>query len=57
MSLTIIYGLIFATFLTLVIVPVMFYLLNRAKIRFNENKNEEVIKTNFEELQTSKTPK
>lgn len=37
MSLTIIYGLIFATFLTLVIVPVMFYLLNRAKIRFASN--------------------
>ena len=36
MSLTIIYGLTFATFLTLVIVPVMFYLLNRAKIRFAE---------------------
>ena len=34
MSLTIIYGLVFATFLTLVIVPVMFYLLNRVKIRF-----------------------
>jgi multidrug efflux pump subunit AcrB len=33
MSYTIIYGLSFATFLTLVIVPVMFYLLNRAKIR------------------------
>jgi len=37
MSLTIIYGLTFATFLTLVIVPVMFYLLNRAKIRFAGN--------------------
>lgn len=37
MSLTIIYGLVFATFLTLVIVPVMFYLLNRAKIRFATN--------------------
>jgi len=37
MSLTIIYGLTFATFLTLVIVPVMFYLLNRAKIRFADN--------------------
>lgn len=36
MSLTIIYGLTFATFLTLVIVPVMFFLLNRAKIRFAE---------------------
>lgn len=36
MSWTIIYGLSFATFLTLVIIPVMFYLLNRAKIRFAE---------------------
>ncbi|NQY05043.1 MAG: efflux RND transporter permease subunit, partial [Flavobacteriaceae bacterium] len=36
MSWTIIYGLTFATFLTLVIVPVLFYLLNRAKIRFAE---------------------
>jgi multidrug efflux pump len=34
MSWTIIFGLTFATFLTLVIVPTMFYLLNRAKIRF-----------------------
>lgn len=39
---TIIYGLTFATFLTLIIVPVMFYLLNRAKIRLREKK---VIKT------------
>lgn len=38
MSWTIIYGLTFATFLTLVIVPTMFYLLNRAKIRFAEDK-------------------
>tara|TARA_R110002072_G_scaffold166964_3_gene320347 strand:- start:1265 stop:4876 length:3612 start_codon:yes stop_codon:yes gene_type:complete len=36
MSWTIIYGLSFATFLTLVIIPVMFYLLNRAKVRFAE---------------------
>ncbi|WP_299524534.1 efflux RND transporter permease subunit [Winogradskyella sp.] len=44
MSWTIIYGLIFATFLTLVIVPVMFYLLNRAKIRFASNeKNTELV--------------
>jgi multidrug efflux pump subunit AcrB len=42
MSWTIIYGLTFATFLTLVIVPVMFYLLNRAKVRFAENKKENV---------------
>lgn len=38
MSWTIIYGLTFATFLTLVIIPTMFYLLNRAKIRFYEHK-------------------
>lgn len=37
MSYTIIYGLTFATFLTLVIVPVMFYLLNRAKIRLSQD--------------------
>lgn len=36
---TVIFGLVFATFLTLVIVPVMFYLVNRAKIRF-ANKRE-----------------
>jgi len=34
MCLTIIYGLTFATFLTLVIVPVMFFLLKRATLRF-----------------------
>jgi multidrug efflux pump subunit AcrB len=44
MSLTIIYGLIFATFLTLVIVPVMFYLLNRAKVRFAEKSEDNVSK-------------
>jgi multidrug efflux pump len=38
MSWTIIFGLSFATFLTLVIVPTMFYLLNRAKIRFYNDK-------------------
>ncbi|PZD78543.1 hypothetical protein DNG35_05050 [Mesonia sp. K7] len=38
MSWTIIFGLTFATFLTLVIVPTLFYLLNRAKIRFYESK-------------------
>ncbi|MDT8415644.1 MAG: efflux RND transporter permease subunit [Flavobacteriaceae bacterium] len=31
---TVIFGLTFATFLTLVIVPVMYYLVNRAKIKF-----------------------
>lgn len=38
LSWTIIYGLTFATFLTLVIVPVMFYLLNRTKIRMRGQK-------------------
>ncbi len=36
MSWTIIYGLSFATFLTLIIVPVMFFLLNRIKIRMRK---------------------
>jgi multidrug efflux pump len=31
---TVIFGLIFATFLTLVVVPAMFYLSNRAKIKY-----------------------
>ena len=44
MSWTIIFGLTFATFLTLVIVPILFYLLNRAKIRFNESKVQKEIK-------------
>ncbi len=39
LSWTIIFGLSFATFLTLVIVPTMFYLLNRAKIRFADSSN------------------
>ncbi|MGI9527100.1 MAG: efflux RND transporter permease subunit [Weeksellaceae bacterium] len=38
---TVIYGLIFATFLTLVIVPVMQYLVNRLKFRFRYGKNGE----------------
>jgi Cu/Ag efflux pump CusA len=38
---TVIYGLIFATFLTLIIVPVMFYLLNRMKIRIKNRNNKE----------------
>ncbi|RBA29867.1 efflux RND transporter permease subunit [Flavobacterium tibetense] len=33
---TVIYGLIFATFLTLVIVPIMFYLLHLLKLRFSK---------------------
>ncbi|MEH6406828.1 MAG: efflux RND transporter permease subunit [Leeuwenhoekiella sp.] len=39
---TVIFGLVFATFLTLVIVPVMFYLVNRAKVRFaNKRKRKQ----------------
>ena len=38
---TVIYGLVFATFLTLIVVPVLFYLVNRMKIRIkNRNKKE-----------------
>ncbi|MDO9138531.1 MAG: efflux RND transporter permease subunit, partial [Lutibacter sp.] len=37
MSWTIIFGLTFATFLTLVIVPVMYLLLNNLKFRLNRN--------------------
>ncbi len=35
---TVIYGLTFATFLTLVIVPVMYYILFRVQLRFNKSK-------------------
>ncbi len=40
---TVIYGLIFATFLTLIVVPVLFYLINRLKIRFRNRKNKKAI--------------
>jgi len=46
MSWTIIFGLSFATFLTLVIVPTMFYLLNRAKIRFADDTKVKLQKAN-----------
>lgn len=36
---TVIYGLIFATFLTLIVVPVLFYLVNRLKNRFKKRNN------------------
>jgi multidrug efflux pump subunit AcrB len=35
---TVIYGLIFATFLTLIIVPVMFFLLHKGKVKFKKKK-------------------
>ena len=37
---TVIFGLVFATFLTLVVVPVMFYLVNRAKVRFADKRKQ-----------------
>ena len=37
---TVIYGLIFATFLTLVIVPVMFFLLHKGKIKVKKKKKK-----------------
>lgn len=40
---TVIFGLSFATFLTLVVVPVMYYLLNRVKIKFSSNKSNKVM--------------
>ncbi len=38
LSKTVIFGLTFATFLTLVIVPVMYYILFRVQLRLNKNK-------------------
>ena len=35
---TVIFGLVFATFLTLVVVPVMFYLVNRAKVHVSDRR-------------------
>jgi multidrug efflux pump len=39
---TVIYGLIFATFLTLIVVPVLFYLVNRVKVRFKNRKKSKL---------------
>ena len=42
---TVIYGLIIATFLTLVIVPILFYLVHRIKLwlrKINKNKTSEL---------------
>ena len=49
---TVIYGLIFATFLTLIIVRVMFYLLNRMKIKIKNRKNNEIETIGTENLDT-----
>jgi len=37
---TVIFGLVFATFLTLVVVPVMFYLVNRIKVKTADKRKE-----------------
>lgn len=37
---TVIFGLLFATFLTLIVVPVLFYLVNRVKIRLHNFRNK-----------------
>ena len=37
---TVIFGLLFATFLTLIVVPVLFYLVNRVKIRLYNYRNK-----------------
>jgi multidrug efflux pump subunit AcrB len=39
---TVIYGLIFATFLTLIIVPVMFFMLHKGKIKVKKKKKKNV---------------
>lgn len=45
---TVIFGLIFATFLTLVVVPVMFYIVNRTKVWFaNKRKLRKEIKNKY----------
>jgi len=41
---TVIFGLVFATFLTLVVVPVMFYLVNRGKVKFADKRKERELK-------------
>lgn len=41
---TVIFGLVFATFLTLIVVPVMFYLVNRAKIKFRKKRRMKELK-------------
>jgi len=41
---TVIFGLVFATFLTLIVVPVMFYLVNRAKIKMRKKRRLKEIK-------------
>ena len=48
---TVIYGLIFATFLTLIVVPVLFYLVNKFKNRFFTKRRFDIT------LSTNNTPK
>lgn len=46
---TVIFGLIFATFLTLIVVPVMFYLINRMKVNIS---NKRRARKRLEEMRT-----
>lgn len=41
---TVIYGLIFATFLTLVIVPVLLYMVHRIKLRWRRFRSPKIVK-------------
>ncbi|WP_025741325.1 efflux RND transporter permease subunit [Aquimarina pacifica] len=48
----VIYGLIIATFLTLIIVPCLFYIVNRIKVRFSKKRVAEIEEKNDETLIT-----
>lgn len=51
---TVIFGLVFATFLTLVVVPVMFYLVNRAKIKnYKRKRMKEIMKLKAKQATSS----
>ncbi len=47
---TVIYGLLIATFLTLIVVPILFYLITRFKMWLYSNRIEESSKSDIEEL-------
>ncbi len=42
---TVIFGLVFATFLTLIVVPVMFYLVNRGKVRIADKRKNRLARS------------
>ncbi len=47
---TVIYGLVIATFLTLIVVPILFYLVTRFKMRLYSNRIKKISPPEFEEL-------